>query len=78
MHDTTTLQAAGMRLEFDRQGVLTSSTTCARAPGTTVAVADLFTPLPVRRQVRSLHASLYLSSPVLACLPACLTTHLGL
>ena len=46
-------QAAGTRLEFDRDGRLTSSSPVARAVGTTVAVKDLFAALPVRRQVRS-------------------------
>lgn len=47
----TAEQAAATRLEFDRDGRLTSSTPVARAVGTTVAVKDLFSALPVRRQV---------------------------
>lgn len=45
-------QAAANRLEFDRDGHLTSTTPVARAVGTTVALKELFAPLPVRRQVR--------------------------
>jgi DNA mismatch repair protein PMS2 len=47
----TAEQAAAVRLEYDRDGKLVGSTPCARAVGTTVAIKDLFAPLPVRRQV---------------------------
>ncbi len=39
------------RLEFDRQGRLNGRSSCARGVGTTVGVKQLFSPLPVRRQV---------------------------
>lgn len=42
----------GTRLSYDHAGVLTSSVSVARARGTTVAVRDLFKPLPVRFKVR--------------------------
>ncbi len=46
--------AVGTRLTFDRQGKLAGREACARGVGTTVAVRELFAPLPVRRQVRQL------------------------
>jgi DNA mismatch repair protein PMS2 len=53
----TAEQTAATRLEFDRDGNLTRSTPVARAVGTTVAIKDLFAPLPVRRQVRRGHCA---------------------
>ena len=47
----TANDAAAARLEFDREGRLCAKTACARGVGTTVAVKELFSPLPVRRQV---------------------------
>jgi hypothetical protein len=47
------IQPAATRLEFDRNGKLSSSAACARGVGTTVAIKELFGPLPVRRQVRA-------------------------
>ena len=41
----------GTRLSYNHAGVLTSSVSVARARGTTVAVRDLFKPLPVRFKV---------------------------
>lgn len=41
-------EAVGARLSYDRSGTLTSQESVARAVGTTVAVAKLFAPLPVR------------------------------
>lgn len=43
------LQAAGVRLSYDHEGQLTGQAATARAVGTTVAVRDIFRPLPVRR-----------------------------
>ncbi|KAI8471868.1 MAG: hypothetical protein J3K34DRAFT_520228 [Monoraphidium minutum] len=42
--------AAAARLEFDTDGRVAGRAACARGVGTTVAVKDLFAPLPVRRQ----------------------------
>ncbi|GAX74397.1 hypothetical protein CEUSTIGMA_g1845.t1 [Chlamydomonas eustigma] len=42
--------AVGARLEFDREGRLVVLTPCPRAVGTTVAVKELFSTLPVRRK----------------------------
>lgn len=50
--------AVAMRLEYDKDGKLVQQTACARAVGTTVAIKDLFAPLPVRRQVRHRRVSL--------------------
>lgn len=44
-------QGAAARLTYDREGALTGQAAVARAPGTTVAVRDLFNALPVRRRV---------------------------
>ncbi|KDD73310.1 hypothetical protein H632_c2314p0, partial [Helicosporidium sp. ATCC 50920] len=52
----TRSQSTATRLRFDHEGALQSQTPCARAAGTTVSVADLFSPLPVRR--RSLEGSI--------------------
>lgn len=38
------------RLEYDRNGVLTNRTQCARSPGTTVTLERLFYTLPVRHK----------------------------
>eukprot|EP00878_Enallax_costatus_P029399 GHUV01031875.1.p1 GENE.GHUV01031875.1~~GHUV01031875.1.p1 ORF type:complete len:213 (+),score=63.68 GHUV01031875.1:275-913(+) len=43
-------QTAAVRLDFDRHGKLVNKATCARGVGTTIAVKDLFSTLPVRRQ----------------------------
>ena len=43
--------AAGVRLTYDHAGKLTGTAATARAPGTTVAVRELFKPLPVRFKV---------------------------
>ena len=43
--------AAGVRLTYNHVGELTGSAATARAPGTTVAVRELFKPLPVRFKV---------------------------
>lgn len=40
-----------MRLVYDCKGAIVSSGTCPRAVGTTVAVGELFKPLPVRHRV---------------------------
>ena len=42
----------GVRLEYDREGRLSSQTPCPRAVGTTVAVRGLFKTMPVRHKVR--------------------------
>lgn len=39
-----------MRLSFDHSGTLTGQEACPRGVGTTVAVADLFSRLPVRHR----------------------------
>ena len=44
--------AAGVRLTYDHAGKLTGTAATARAPGTTVAVRELFKPLPVRFKAR--------------------------
>lgn len=44
-------QEVGSRLEFDTQGLLVATRSCARALGTTVAIKGLFKPLPVRHKV---------------------------
>ncbi len=44
-------QVAAARLTYDREGALTGQAAAARAPGTTVAVRDLFKALPVRHKV---------------------------
>jgi len=44
-------QGAAARLTYDREGALTGQAAAARAPGTTVAVRDLFKALPVRHKV---------------------------
>ncbi|KAH9542752.1 hypothetical protein CY35_13G024300 [Sphagnum magellanicum] len=41
-------EAIGTRLDYDHSGAITSQQSVARAVGTTVAVAKLFAPLPVR------------------------------
>jgi DNA mismatch repair ATPase MutL len=46
-------EEVGSRVEFDPQGALVSTTPCARAQGTTVAVKGLFKPLPVRHKVNT-------------------------
>lgn len=43
--------AAGVRLTYNHAGKLTGTAATARAPGTTVAVRELFKPLPVRFKV---------------------------
>ena len=43
--------AAGVRLAFDQGGAVVSQASAARATGTTVALKDLFKPLPVRYKV---------------------------
>ena len=43
--------AAGVRLTYDHVGKLTGTAATARALGTTVAVRELFKPLPVRYKV---------------------------
>lgn len=43
-------EAIGARLTYDHSGVLSSQESVARAVGTTVAVAKLFSALPVRFQ----------------------------
>lgn len=43
--------AAGVRLTYDHAGKLTGTVATARAPGTTVAVRELFKSLPVRFKV---------------------------
>lgn len=45
--------AAGVRLTYDHAGKLTGTVATARATGTTVAVRELFKPLPVRFKVRA-------------------------
>lgn len=44
----TAEQAAGVRLEYSHEGGIASQAAAARAVGTTVAVRDIFKPLPVR------------------------------
>ena len=44
----TAQQAARARLSYDHEGRLAGQSAAARAVGTTVAVRDLFKPLPVR------------------------------
>ncbi len=44
----------GSSLEYDREGRLAKQSLAARAPGTTVALRNLFAPLPVRHKVRRL------------------------
>ncbi|MEW5316024.1 MAG: hypothetical protein WDW38_007416 [Sanguina aurantia] len=46
----TAAQDAGVRLVYDCRGAIVSSSTCPRAMGTTVAVGELFRPLPVRHR----------------------------
>ncbi|KXZ41811.1 hypothetical protein GPECTOR_276g725 [Gonium pectorale] len=46
----TAEQDAGVRLEYDHEGLLTSRSPAPRAVGTTVAVKDLFKTLPVRHK----------------------------
>ena len=41
----------GARLTYDHAGVLTGMAAAARSKGTTVAVKELFKPLPVRYKV---------------------------
>lgn len=41
-------EGAGFKLEYNRQGALVASARAARGVGTTVCVAGLFEPLPVR------------------------------
>lgn len=48
---------AGSLLEFSREGVLSRQSLAARAPGTTVALKNLFSPLPVRHKVSAVAAS---------------------
>jgi DNA mismatch repair protein PMS2 len=43
-------EAIGTRLDYDHSGAITSQQSVARAVGTTVAVAKLFAPLPVRHK----------------------------
>jgi hypothetical protein len=45
----TAAQSTGVRLTYNRAGVLISQETAPRAVGTTVSVAQLFSPLPVRQ-----------------------------
>jgi DNA mismatch repair protein PMS2 len=47
----TESSASGMRIFYDHAGGITSTVPVARARGTTVAVKDLFKPLPVRYKV---------------------------
>lgn len=47
----TAEMAAGVRLAYDQAGAVLSQASAARAVGTTVAVRDLFKPLPVRYKV---------------------------
>lgn len=44
-------QTAAVRLAYSPSGELTSTRPAARAVGTTIAVAELFKPLPVRFKV---------------------------
>lgn len=46
------LLQVGARLVFNREGQVTQQTPVARAVGTTMALQDLFAPLPVRYKVR--------------------------
>jgi len=55
----TPTDTAATRLEFDREGKLCGRAACARGVGTTVAIGNLFGPLPVRRQVRGWVASVW-------------------
>jgi DNA mismatch repair protein PMS2 len=43
-------EAIATRLDYDHSGAITSQQSVARAVGTTVAVANLFAPLPVRHK----------------------------
>lgn len=43
--------ATGTRISYDRNGNIQSTSPIARAKGTTVAVKELFKPLPVRFKV---------------------------
>lgn len=51
------LQEAGVRLVYDCKGAIVSTATCPRAVGTTVAIGELFKPLPVRHRVGVLAVS---------------------
>ncbi|GIL65778.1 hypothetical protein Vafri_19404 [Volvox africanus] len=46
----TAEQAAGVRLEYDHEGLLTCQSPAPRAVGTTVAVKNLFATMPVRHK----------------------------
>ncbi|GFR41716.1 hypothetical protein Agub_g2467, partial [Astrephomene gubernaculifera] len=46
----TAEQAAGVRLEYDHEGVLVRTSPTPRAVGTTVAIKDLFGTMPVRHK----------------------------
>ncbi|GIL80762.1 hypothetical protein Vretifemale_9813 [Volvox reticuliferus] len=46
----TAEQVAGVRLEYDHEGLLTSQSPAPRAVGTTVAVKNLFATMPVRHK----------------------------
>ena len=52
MTRTADLKAAA-RLTYDHEGRVASQAPAARATGTTVAIRDLFRPLPVRHKVNS-------------------------
>eukprot|EP00897_Mesotaenium_endlicherianum_P008423 jgi/Mesen1/7609/ME000397S06672 len=46
----TAAEAVAARLQYDHAGQLVKQSSCARAVGTTVALAHLFAPLPVRHR----------------------------
>ncbi len=53
----TEADASGTRLFYDNNGSIVSTAPIARATGTTVAVKELFKPLPVRYKVAALACS---------------------
>ena len=60
----TAEMAAGVRLAYDQAGAVLSQASAPRAVGTTVAVRDLFKPLPVRYKVPAAFCN------AVPCLPA--------
>lgn len=50
----TAQDVAGSRVVYDSSGGIEGQTSIARARGTTIALRELFKPLPVRRKVKSI------------------------
>ena len=50
----TAQDVTGSRVSYDASGKIAQQTPVARARGTTIALRELFRPLPVRRKVRAL------------------------